>query len=263
MAFSIVDIWHNLIDLFGNYPALDVMTWSYRVQLTISVIIVLSVQRHPVHLAGLETQPGSKPLLAMDPGYHFRYRICLWNHPHRYDESHSSVLSSLPHSLVGLSYFYNGFIQRYYARCWDLPFALPRNNNVCRLVSRTKSMVWTIIRYVIISGALTSACSFVGVTTFFVMPNNFVFIGITFVLTKLYINSYFAMLNARKSIRGKGHDAMQEPIDLEARFSAIDFRGSVSASGGNSEEAGSRVPGTRDKGGVKVGALIVRQRSHS
>jgi hypothetical protein len=40
---------------------------------------------------------------------------------------------------------------------------------------------------------------------------------------------------------------MQEPIDLEARFSAIDFRGSVSASGGNSEEAGSRVPGTRDK----------------
>jgi hypothetical protein len=27
MAFAIAEIWHYLIDSFGNYPALGVITW--------------------------------------------------------------------------------------------------------------------------------------------------------------------------------------------------------------------------------------------
>ncbi|KAF8624450.1 hypothetical protein AX15_005868 [Amanita polypyramis BW_CC] len=57
------------------------------------------------------------------------------------------------------------------------------------------------MRYFVISGALTSMCSLAALITFGVMPNNLVYAGIFFLLTKLYVNSYLAMLNARKAMR--------------------------------------------------------------
>ncbi|PFH48192.1 hypothetical protein AMATHDRAFT_6043 [Amanita thiersii Skay4041] len=69
--------------------------------------------------------------------------------------------------------------------------------------AETNSRIWIVIRYVLISGTLTTACSITALITFAVMPHNLVFLGIEFLLTKLYVNSYLAMLNARKSIRDK------------------------------------------------------------
>ncbi|KDR69438.1 hypothetical protein GALMADRAFT_920840 [Galerina marginata CBS 339.88] len=67
--------------------------------------------------------------------------------------------------------------------------------------TRTNYLVLNIMRYVLISGALTSITSLSSIVTFAVMPNNLVFLGVSFFITKLYINSYVAMLNARNSIR--------------------------------------------------------------
>ncbi|KAF8718289.1 hypothetical protein AX14_011933 [Amanita brunnescens Koide BX004] len=90
-------------------------------------------------------------------------------------------------------------------------------------IGETKSMLWIIMRYVLISGTLTSMCSLAGLIIFCVMPNNLIFLGVTFVVTKLYINSYLAMLNARKSIRNRGSIKAVQVSDLEMRLSTISW----------------------------------------
>ncbi|KIM38415.1 hypothetical protein M413DRAFT_30239 [Hebeloma cylindrosporum] len=63
----------------------------------------------------------------------------------------------------------------------------------------TNNKILTIMRYVLITGCVTSACSFSALITFATMPYNMVFLGIDFLLPNLYFTSYIAMLNARKS----------------------------------------------------------------
>ncbi|KIM38404.1 hypothetical protein M413DRAFT_30231 [Hebeloma cylindrosporum] len=63
---------------------------------------------------------------------------------------------------------------------------------------RTNNKIVTVMRYVLITGFLTSACSLSALIAYATMPHNMVFIGIDFLLPNLYINSYIAMLNARK-----------------------------------------------------------------
>ncbi|PPQ72813.1 hypothetical protein CVT26_003333 [Gymnopilus dilepis] len=71
--------------------------------------------------------------------------------------------------------------------------------------SSTNHRIVAVIHYVLVSGALTSAASLVVLVTFLTMPNNLIFIGITFFLAKLYINSYIAMLNARQPKREESY----------------------------------------------------------
>ncbi|KAF8636801.1 hypothetical protein AX17_003252 [Amanita inopinata Kibby_2008] len=125
-----------------------------------------------------------------------------------------------------------------------LSFAMPTAIDIiiagiiCRLLSQSKtafqqtnSRLWTVMRYVLISGTLTTACSLSALITYAVMPNNLVFLAIEFLLTKLYVNSYLAMLNARKSVRDRsasnagGSNAIQlsdvegrRPTDHNASF---------------------------------------------
>ncbi|KAK0457007.1 uncharacterized protein EV420DRAFT_1644163 [Desarmillaria tabescens] len=53
----------------------------------------------------------------------------------------------------------------------------------------------------LISGLVTSMCSTAVLITFLVWPNTLIFIGIDFMLPRLFINSLLAMLNARKELR--------------------------------------------------------------
>ncbi|KAF8347266.1 hypothetical protein F5887DRAFT_1174975 [Amanita rubescens] len=66
---------------------------------------------------------------------------------------------------------------------------------------QTDSTIWTIISYSVISGMLTSICSLASVITLALMSHTLVFQAIEFLLPKLYINSYLAMLNSRRSTR--------------------------------------------------------------
>jgi len=84
---------------------------------------------------------------------------------------------------------------------------------------RTNSMIRIIIRYVLISGLLTSMCSLAGIICYCVMPNDFISLALSYVVTKLYINSYLAMLNARESIRNRGTVKTLQLSSLEIRAS--------------------------------------------
>jgi hypothetical protein len=61
------------------------------------------------------------------------------------------------------------------------------------------------------------------------MPNNLIYLGLDFMITELYMNSFLAMLNARKSIRRRAENSS---------------RGVTSSTGG--------VPSTRGPGPISI-----------
>ncbi|KAG2038662.1 hypothetical protein BDR03DRAFT_918286 [Suillus americanus] len=63
--------------------------------------------------------------------------------------------------------------------------------------SSTDSLITKLMVYIINTGCLTSICSMAAVITCAVMPTNFIFLAIEFLLAKLYVNSFLALLNAR------------------------------------------------------------------
>lgn len=68
------------------------------------------------------------------------------------------------------------------------------------------SMVNTLIIYAVNTGLLTSTISLSTLVLFNIMPTNFIFVCMYFVLSKLYAISFLATLNTRKIIRGRGTD---------------------------------------------------------
>ncbi|KAG1740207.1 uncharacterized protein EDB91DRAFT_1133693 [Suillus paluster] len=63
--------------------------------------------------------------------------------------------------------------------------------------SSTDSFVTKLVGYTISTGCVTSMFSLTAIITCAVMPKNFVFLGVEFLVTKLCVNSYIALLNAR------------------------------------------------------------------
>jgi len=47
--------------------------------------------------------------------------------------------------------------------------------------------------------------SIVNIVTFFAFPDTLIFLGSNFIFTKVYANALLANLNARESLRGRGH----------------------------------------------------------
>jgi len=235
MVFTIVEPWHYLIDEFGNNPGLLTITWSHKLQQSINVMIVLTVQS--------------------------LYTWRVWKLSRNQSQMWLWILSAV--LLVG----YGAGITLVVMTCklqsfaevihihWEIlfAFAVSTSNDfalaagICHLLlhsvtplRETKSMLWIIMRYVLISGTLTSMCSLVGLIIFCVMPNNLVFLGVTFIITKLYINSYFAMLNARRSIRDRGSIVNKTVLlsGLEMRFSTTSRSEGMHNSCGAGAEAG-------------------------
>ncbi|EPT05146.1 hypothetical protein FOMPIDRAFT_1045211 [Fomitopsis schrenkii] len=75
--------------------------------------------------------------------------------------------------------------------------------------SRDDSLVNRLTLYALNTGVVTSAISLATVILYDIMPENFIFMGFYFVLSKLYANSFLATLNTRKVIRGRGTDVEQ------------------------------------------------------
>ncbi|KZT73876.1 hypothetical protein DAEQUDRAFT_761828 [Daedalea quercina L-15889] len=73
--------------------------------------------------------------------------------------------------------------------------------------SKDDSLVNRLTLYALNTGVVTSAISLTTVVLYDIMPENFIFMGFYFVLSKLYANSFLATLNTRRVVRGRGTDA--------------------------------------------------------
>ncbi|KAF9039256.1 hypothetical protein BJ165DRAFT_1531341 [Panaeolus papilionaceus] len=68
---------------------------------------------------------------------------------------------------------------------------------------QTDSVVNVLMMYVINSSLLTTVCALGCLIAYAIWPNNFVFIGIYFCLSKLFLNSLLAMLNGRDALKSR------------------------------------------------------------
>ncbi|THU83234.1 hypothetical protein K435DRAFT_871487 [Dendrothele bispora CBS 962.96] len=64
---------------------------------------------------------------------------------------------------------------------------------------RLNSKISTVMQYTLSSGLFTSAVSLSTLFTFTLMPNNLIFLGLQLLVTKFYVGSFLAMLNARNT----------------------------------------------------------------
>ncbi|KAI9068725.1 hypothetical protein FKP32DRAFT_1754257 [Trametes sanguinea] len=69
-------------------------------------------------------------------------------------------------------------------------------------IQRTDSVIRILITYSINTGLLTSLCAIGALVSYAVAPTKFIYFAFYFVLSKLYVNSLLATLNARGSLLG-------------------------------------------------------------
>ncbi|KAI0731100.1 hypothetical protein C8Q76DRAFT_793198 [Earliella scabrosa] len=83
------------------------------------------------------------------------------------------------------------------ALCWFL-------RNLKTGYSKDDSIINKLTIYAINTGVISSAFSLATLILYNLMPENFIFMGTYFVLSKIYANSFYAALNTRRSVRGRG-----------------------------------------------------------
>ncbi|KAJ8093342.1 hypothetical protein PM082_020199 [Marasmius tenuissimus] len=71
---------------------------------------------------------------------------------------------------------------------------------------QSDSLVNSLVRYAVNTGAITGAVSLTTLILYNLMPQNLVFISTYFILSKFYAISFMATLNTRRVVRGKGTD---------------------------------------------------------
>ncbi|KAJ3511727.1 hypothetical protein NLJ89_g3926 [Agrocybe chaxingu] len=214
LGLTVHAVYHYVITEFGNLAAQQFVVWSFKLQIAVNVVIVLMVQslytlrvwkRKPSYDAWMETPTQIVPSV----GRH-----------------HSKLWPILVMAFVGAGYIIGIYlaVETYRLNTfadlkgmtWVVYASFSSATSVDIAIataivyylraartsfSGTNNRLISIMRYVLISGFLTSACSLTALITYAAMPNTLVFLGVEFLLTKLYINSYVAMLNARTTVR--------------------------------------------------------------
>jgi len=66
---------------------------------------------------------------------------------------------------------------------------------------KTDSMLKSLMLYVLNTGVLTSLCSLTALSLYAVYPHNFIFLAVEFPMTKLYVNAFLALFNARHHLQ--------------------------------------------------------------
>ncbi|KIM46891.1 hypothetical protein M413DRAFT_23222 [Hebeloma cylindrosporum] len=201
MVFAMHAVYFYIIINFGNPRGLQTVIWSFKVQVIFNTLTVIFVQ-------GL-------------------YAVRVWKR----NEVGSHFSRILPAAVVlivaggwavGLLATVESFKQKDFtnidsmktvlklifgtATCVDLIIA----GAMCYYLYQsrttfvgTNNKIFTVMQYVLITGCLTSLSSLCTLLLYATMPDNLVWIGMDLLLPNIYLNSYLAMLNARKSMNEK------------------------------------------------------------
>ncbi|KAI4518903.1 hypothetical protein K525DRAFT_280337 [Schizophyllum commune Loenen D] len=88
-------------------------------------------------------------------------------------------------------------------------------------VRNTDSVIDTLMMYTINTSLLTTVCSAACFISYAVRPNEFIFLGIYFVLSEFFINSLLASLNARTIIRSRSTAKSDTPAARTVTLQAL------------------------------------------
>ncbi|KAF8994655.1 hypothetical protein BDQ17DRAFT_1285590 [Cyathus striatus] len=196
LALTIHAVYHYLVTSFGNAAAQLTIVWSFKLQIAVNVVIVLLVQSlYALRVWKLGHHFGRVWPMVVFAFVAGGYAIGIILAVKTYGIDTFAGIHEMSWSII-TSFATSTAIDIVIATVLCFYLNSSRSSFI-----NTNYRILTIMKYVLASGFLTSACSLTALITYTLMPTNLVFLGIEFLLTKLYINSFVAMLNARRTVR--------------------------------------------------------------
>ncbi|EGN98252.1 hypothetical protein SERLA73DRAFT_153386 [Serpula lacrymans var. lacrymans S7.3] len=203
-------LYHHLITNFGNPLVLLVIVWSFKAQIVVDVLVVLSVHSFYAHRLWILGKDRNRifsmiqvTIITLGSGLaillcYVVFRCQLYTDLIKIEWASLTVLAVIATN--------------------DLIIAI----SMCCLLglsrtgfSKTRTRIKKVVIYVCSTGCLTSFCSLAAMITCAVMPHNSIFLAIEFLLAKrmifivfflvitewsvVYVNSFIALLNARSN----------------------------------------------------------------
>ncbi|KAJ8597678.1 hypothetical protein M405DRAFT_803429 [Rhizopogon salebrosus TDB-379] len=186
-------VYYYLVTNYANISALTEIVWSLKLHVVIDVVII-----YEVHAL-------------------YAYRIWIVSRGRSMRRSRATAIGAfgilaLGVSIVSIRETYQcdlftdlpGFEWATYLSLGEITFIdCVIASSLCYLLATSRtgfsnmdSLLTKLMTYVINTGLLTSVISIVAVITCAVMPRDFIYLGIEFLIAKLYVNSYIALLNA-------------------------------------------------------------------
>ncbi|KIM42358.1 hypothetical protein M413DRAFT_132328 [Hebeloma cylindrosporum] len=194
LAFAIHCVYYYVIISFGNPVALKEMVWSFKVQAMMDLIIVITVQG----LYAWRVRTLGKHFSRIWPwgvvafvGGGWAFAILLGVNTCRtptWDEVEKF------HWVLFGSFSIATFIDFLIAA--TLCYYLNRSRSV---FAETNNRLVKVMQYVLACGFLTTICSLGALISVAALPNTLVFVGMDFLLPRMYMFSYMTMLNARRA----------------------------------------------------------------
>ncbi|KAJ7046351.1 hypothetical protein C8F04DRAFT_1064053 [Mycena alexandri] len=197
-SLMVFTVYHYAVLGFGNYPGLLLVHWSIKLSTLFNVVVILLVQSL------------------------YAYRIWRLSGYHHGVLGYVTALVVLGGFAVGIVFAYETFkIHTWFdilSISWAVETAfgaatfidLVLSAAMCYYLGASKGMgsqlnsrISTLMQYTLSSGVLTSACSAACLFTYIFMHTNLIFVALTFLLTRLYVNSFMAMMNARQRRTGE------------------------------------------------------------
>lgn len=192
LALIVHCVYYYLVTNYANISVLTEVVWSFKLQIAFNVLIVYTIyllNSHRIWMVGRHRSRIFRiiPVIIVALGSGVAITL-LWI-VYRYHPS-GNLFDIMWPTFMALGT----------AASLDMLVA----SSLCYLLAtsrtgflNTDSWIKKLIGYTIDSGCLTSICSLTSIITCATMPHNFIFLSIQFLVAKLYVNSYIALLNAR------------------------------------------------------------------
>ncbi|OAX30775.1 hypothetical protein K503DRAFT_172549, partial [Rhizopogon vinicolor AM-OR11-026] len=192
LAFSTHCVYFYLVANYANASALTEIVWSFKLQVVVNAIIITGVLFLYVHRIWIVSKGRSRAFPAAVAILVF-LNLCVWI---------VMIWATYQNQAPGDSIKYEWALYMSLGSSTSIDIIIA--SSLCYLLATSRTgfssmdtFITKLMGYTVNTGILTSICSLASIITCAVMPNNFVYLGIEFLLAKLYINSYIALLNAR------------------------------------------------------------------
>lgn len=209
-------LYHYLISSFGDYAALGVIVWSFKLQVTTNVIIVVIVHiLYSLRVWRLNSRATLLPILLfliVIAGAGVGVALIVETYK-------TNLFSDMARAkwVIYASYASAAFVDCAIAGTMSYYLYGSRTE-----FATTNSKISALILWTLSTGLVTSVCSLCALVVYAALPSTLVFLAFEFVLAKLYFNSLLAMLNDRKRIND-GSNGTSFSVSLSHPRSPRDF----------------------------------------
>ncbi|KAG1879067.1 hypothetical protein F4604DRAFT_551382 [Suillus subluteus] len=193
LALIVHCVYFYLVINYANISALTEVVWSSKLQQVVAILSIVVGHLLYVHRIWTVSKGRSKVLpitvgiaVVLVSGLAIAVIWCIYQEIH----AASDMVKT-----EWITYVYLGTVAFV-----DVLIA----SSLCYLLATSRTgfskmdlFVTKLMIYIISTGCLTSMCSMTVIILCAVMPNNYLFQAVDFLLIKLYVNSYLALLNAR------------------------------------------------------------------